>query len=257
VPVRISIAVVLIATLLAACSSVPTPSNEATMSSYATAPVSRGTFSAAQGGLPASAGAGALPAPTFDQATALQYKLGPLDVLDIVVFQVPDLSGTFQVGSDGSLGLPLVGNIRAAGRTAQEVKKEITSKLAASYLQQPQVTVTVTGFYSQKVTVDGTVAKPGVFPVSKGGSTLLEYIALAGGMPRQADPSNVVIFREIGGKRMAARFDVAQIRKGAATDPIVYGGDTIVVPASGVRSAWADFLSAVPAASFVASVGGL
>ncbi|WP_175561952.1 polysaccharide biosynthesis/export family protein [Kaistia soli] len=198
---------------------------------------------------------GQLPAPNYNAApTAAQYRLGPLDTLNIVVFQVPDLSGAFQVGSDGSLALPLIGSVRAAGRTVQDVQKEITAKLAASYLQQPQVTVQVTGFNSQKVTVDGSVAKPGSFPVASGSATLLEYIALAGGMPRQADPNNVVIFRQIDGKRMAARFNVAQIRKGQAADPVVYGGDTIVVPVSGVRSAWTDFLSAIPAASFAAAL---
>ncbi len=259
--VRICTAVVLIASLLAACSSV-SPSNEAVMAKYATAPTpagpGRGSFTAAStGGVPGRPAA-PLPAPSFDQgASELQYRLGPLDTVNILVFQVPDLSGDFQVGSDGMLGLPLIGSVRASGRTASEVQKDVTAKLAATYLQQPQVTVKVTGFNSQKVTVDGTVAKPGIFPVASGGGTLLEYIALAGGMPRQADTSNVVIFRQIEGKRMAARFDVSQIRKGMATDPIVYGGDTIVVPASGVRSAWADFLSAVPVASFAASVGGL
>ena len=258
--VRIVTAVVLIASMLSACSSVSTPSNEAVLARYAAQPTApgRGSFTVASTGAVPGAAAPLLPAPSFDQGAAeLQYRLGPLDTVNILVFQVPDLSGDFQVGSDGMLGLPLIGSVRASGRTAGDIQKDVTAKLAASYLQQPQVTVKVTGFNSQKVTVDGSVSKPGIFPVSKGGGTLLEYIALAGGMPRQADKGNVVIFRQIDGKRMAARFDVGQIRKGMATDPIIYGGDTIVVPSSAVRSAWSDFLSAIPVASFAASVGGL
>ncbi len=256
---RICTAVVVIASLLAACSSVSTPSNEAVLAKYAAQPT---TVPAR--GAPAAAGAApavmatSLPAPSFDQGlTELQYKVGPLDTLNILVFQVPDLSGDFQVGSDGMLGLPLIGSVRASGRTVSTIQKEITSRLAASYLQQPQVTVKVTGFNSQKVTVDGSVMKPGSFAVASGNATLIQYIALAGGMPRQADTANVVIFRQIDGKRMAARFNVDQIRKGTLADPTIYGGDMIVVPTSGVRSAWADFLSAIPVASFAATVGGL
>ncbi len=251
---RISFAMILIAGLLSACSSVSTPSNEGMR--YASTPATTMTPAGPQVVAPARVGAG-LPAPTYGTASMQEYRLGPLDTLNVLVFQVPELSGDFQVGSDGSLGLPLVGSIRAAGRTVQDVQKEITAKLSASYLQQPQVTVKVTGFNSQKVTVDGAVAKPGVFPVSQGGGTLLDFIAQAGGMPRQADDSNVVVFRDIDGKKMAARFNVADIRKGKASDPIIYGGDRIVVPVSGARSAWADFLQAVPAASFVARIGGI
>ncbi len=255
--VRICTAVVLIASLLAACSSVSTPSNEAVMAKYAGQPTPVGSSALPAGAAPSRVGS-SLPAPSFDQsATELQYRLGPLDTVNILVFQVPDLSGDFQVGSDGMLGLPLIGSIRASGRTSSDIQKEVTTRLAASYLQQPQVTVKVTGFNSQKVTVDGSVQKPGTFPVASAGGTLLQYIALAGGMPRQADTANVVIFRQVDGKRMAARFDVDQIRKGTQTDPVIYGGDTIVVPTSGVRSAWADFLSAIPVASFAATVSGL
>ena len=253
---RVSFAIVLIVGLLSACSSVSTPSNEGMR--YASAPGT--TTATAMGGpqfvTPARAGIG-LPAPVYGAVSTEEYRLGPLDTLNVLVFQVPELSGDFQVGSDGNLGLPLVGSIRASGRTVQEVQKEITAKLSASYLQQPQVTVKVVGFNSQKVTVDGSVAKPGVFPVSQAGGTLLDFIAQAGGMPRQADARNVVVFRDIGGKKLVAKFNVADIRKGNAPDPIIYGGDRIVVPASGVRSAWSDFLQAMPAASFVASVGGL
>lgn len=252
--VRISIAISLMALVLAACSSVKTPSNETGTAGIA---MPGSAFAGPQMATMAKPGVG-LPAPDYSASAAdVQYRLGPLDVVNVLVFQVPDLSGDFQVGSDGMLGLPLVGSIRASGRTAHDVQKDITSKLSASYLQQPQVTVKVTEFNSQKVTVDGGVQKPGTFPVESASGTLLEYIALAGGMPRTADTSNVVIFRQIQGKRMAARFDVGQIRDGKLADPIVYGGDVIVVPTSGIRSAWADFLSAMPAASFVATVTGL
>lgn len=248
--VRTFISISAVALLLAACTSAPTPGGDTT------------AFGAAPTGMPGMGDVKmtqSLPAPTFDQppAAEAEYRLGALDAVAVSVFQVPELSGEFQVGSDGYLSLPLIGNIRATGRTVQEVQREVTAKLKASYLQTPQVTVRVTGFNSQKVVVDGSVAKPGTFPVASGGGTLLQYIAAAGGLPRTADAANVVIFRTVGTQRMMARFDVNDIRYGKMKDPIVYGGDTIVVPKSGIRSAWADVLQALPAASFVANVGGL
>lgn len=250
---RIYLAVALISGLTAACSSVSSPSNEAAgYNAYAAGGPRPGPQV-----VPTATMVGGLPPPSSARPSGLEYRLGPLDTVNVLVFQVSELSGDFQVGSDGNLGLPLIGSVRAAGRTVAEVQKDITAKLSASYLQQPQVTVKVTGFNSQKVTVDGAVGKPGVFPASQSNSTLLDYIAQAGGMPRTADTHNVAVFREIDGKRMAARFNVADIRAGRAANPTIYGGDQIVVPVSGVRSAWSDLLQALPAASFAANITGL
>lgn len=237
--IRVLLVCILAVLSLAGCNSVPTPGAEP--ASSATAPNM----------------ATQLPPPTYTSVSGNAYHLGPLDTVNVLVFQVPELSGDFQVGSDGNLGFPLIGNVRAAGRTAEDVQRDITTKLKASYLQQPQVTVKVTGFNSQKVTVDGAVNKPGSFAVMSTGGTLLEYIAAAGGLPRTADRTDVVIFRRVGEKRMVARFDVAAIRAGKLSDPAVYGGDTIVVAESGIRTAWQDFLTAVPLASFVATASGL
>jgi polysaccharide export outer membrane protein len=89
------------------------------------------------------------------------YKIGPLDVLDISVFKVAELSKSVQVADGGTINLPLVGEVPAAGKTAQEVETDLTAKLGAKYLQSPQVTVFVKEYNSQRVTVDGAVKKPG------------------------------------------------------------------------------------------------
>ena len=109
------------------------------------------------------------------------YEIGPLDVLDISVFQVPDLTKSVQVSDTGTINLPLVGEIAVAGRTAQEVERDLTSRLGAKYLQNPQVTVYVKDYNSQRVTVTGAVSKPGVYPI-KGRTSLMQVVAMAGGL---------------------------------------------------------------------------
>ena len=92
------------------------------------------------------------------------YRIGPQDVLDISVFQAPDLSKTVEVADNGTIDVPLIGETPASGKTAQELQRDLNSKLGAKYLQNPQVTVTVKEFNSNRVTVSGAVKSPGVFP---------------------------------------------------------------------------------------------
>ena len=126
------------------------------------------------------------------------YRIGPFDVLDISVFQVPELTKSVQVADSGTINLPLVGEVRVAGRTAQEVERDLTAKLGAEYLQNPQVTVFVKEYNSQNVTVSGAVKKPGVYPI-RGKTTLAQLVALAGDFDAGSD-SSVLILREQGGK---------------------------------------------------------
>jgi polysaccharide biosynthesis/export protein len=93
------------------------------------------------------------------------YKVGALDVLDISVFKAPELSKSVQVADSGTINLPLINDVQVVGRTAQEIERDIAAKLGANYLQKPQVTVYVKEYNSQRVTVEGAVKKPGVFPV--------------------------------------------------------------------------------------------
>ena len=99
-------------------------------------------------------------------------------------------------------------------------------------MQSPQVFVTVKEYNSQRVTVDGAVAKPGVFPL-KGETTLVEVIAQAGGLSEMGSPSNVYVLRKVDGKKMAARFDLNEIRKGQKDDPVMHAGDIVMVDESG------------------------
>src|SRR6202021_2839152 len=92
------------------------------------------------------------------------YKIGPLDVLDVAVFKVPDLSKTVQVGEDGTITYPLIGQVHAAGRTAHDLEVDLKQKLGEKYLRSPQITVLVKEYNRQRVTFSGGGKTPGVSP---------------------------------------------------------------------------------------------
>jgi len=177
------------------------------------------------------------------------YKVGPLDVLDITVFKVPDLSKTVQVSEAGTINYPLIGELRAGGRSAREIEQELTQLLRQKYLQKPQITVFVREFNSQRVTVEGAVKKPGVVAMV-GGLSLVQAVAQAGG-PDEAADSTVVVFRTADGKRAAIRYDMAEIREGGAEDPLLQTGDVVIVPTSNMKQGFNMFVKMLPLATMV------
>ncbi len=179
------------------------------------------------------------------------YKIGPLDVLDVSVFKVPDLSKTVQVGDNGYISYPLVGDIPAAGKTAHEVEKELEQKLGTKYIQSPQVTVFVREYNSQRVTVEGSVKTPGVYSM-KGKTSLVQALAMAGGIDSTVGSGDIVIFRTIDGKRSVARFDFDVITKGEAEDPDLQPGDVVVADTSTAKVVLHNVLSVLPIASATA-----
>jgi len=175
------------------------------------------------------------------------YKIGPLDVLDITVFRVAELSKTVQVAPSGTVNLPLVGEIPAAGRTTQQVERDLTKRLGVKYLQSPQVNVTIREYNSQRVTIDGAVRKPGVYPI-RGDTTLLQMIATAEGLTDTAN-TEIAVFRKSEGKRLAAKFDLDEIRAGRAKDPRISQGDLIVISDSALKTTYQGLLKALPVTS--------
>ena len=173
------------------------------------------------------------------------YRVGPQDLIEITVFQVPDLSRTVRVNSGGQISLPLIGVVQAGGLTIKQLEAEIGRKLSEKYLQNPQVTAFVKEFTSQRVTLEGAVAKPGIYPLT-GRTTLLQAIAMSGGLDKLADPRGIVVFRQISGKKMGAVFDLRNIRTGKDEDPLIYGDDIIVVEQSGSKTALRRFIEAMP-----------
>lgn len=176
----------------------------------------------------------------------MEYRIGALDLLNINVFQVPDLTREkVQVDAAGNLQMPLIGTVVAKGKTTSELSEEIRRRLAADYLQNPQVTVVVAEAASQKVTVDGAVVQPGVYQM-QGNTSLLQAVAMARGPNRVAELTRVAVFRNVEGQRMVAMFDLRAIRRGEAEDPQILGDDVVVVDSSTMSTAIRDVLGVVP-----------
>lgn len=162
------------------------------------------------------------------------YRIGPYDLLKIEVFQVPALSSQLRVNEEGIVVMPLIGNVQVGGLSPQEAELAIARKLGEEYLQNPQVTIFVAEYASQKVTVIGQVNKPGVFPVA-GKTTLMQAIALAGGLGEVAKKEEIVVFRkQPTGQVNAYVVNMEAIEEGQLTDPLIVGDDRIVVPKSGL-----------------------
>ena len=200
----------------------------------------------------AGGGAGALAPPDSTNAKgayegASDYRIGAQDLLNISVFGVEELTKDVRVNSNGQISLPLVGTVMACGKTIPELEAELARRYADGYLQNPQVTVFVKEFTSQRVTLEGAVNKPGIYPLT-GRTSLLQAIALAGGIDdRTADLGGIVVMRRIDGKRQAAVFDLRKIRHGQMEDPQIYGDDIVVVEQSGSKTAFRRFIESIPA----------
>lgn len=211
--------------------------------------ITAGCASTPQIGEGLSTGAAAyavVPAAGTGPAVLDDYRLGPLDTIDVAVFQEPDLSvKALQVDASGQIALPLVGSVKAQGMTAAELSQELERKLGERYLRNPQVTVTVASSVSQKVSVQGEVAEPGVYQLT-GPTTLLDVISLAKGETEVATLNQIVVFRTVNGQRMGAVFDVASIRRGDAPDPVIHGNDLVVVGYSSAKRFWKNIVSSMP-----------
>lgn len=180
-------------------------------------------------------------AASMAKSGALEYRIGVNDTLDISVFQIDELKRSVIVDSGGWILLPLVGQIHARGRTPGELSGDIAEALKKTYMKDPQVIVSVKESQSQRVTIDGAVNQPGVYPLS-GPTTLLQAVSLARGPdPKLANVKKVALFRTVNGTRRQALYDLTQIRRGKAEDPQIYANDIVVVDSSGGKSFLQNF----------------
>lgn len=199
----------------------------------------------------AGPGAAALPPPDANNMEeafreASDYRIGGNDLISISVFGVDALSKEVRVNAKGQISLPLIGTVNAGGLTTAELEALLKTRYSENYLQNPQVSVFVKEFASQRVTMEGALKKPGVIPIS-GKITLLQAIALAGGIDEKiADPRGIVIMRQVNGRRMAAAYDLRMLRNGSIEDPQLYGDDIVVVEESGSKTMLRKFLDAMP-----------
>ncbi|MGF1607961.1 MAG: polysaccharide biosynthesis/export family protein [Kiloniellales bacterium] len=143
------------------------------------------------------------------------YVLGAGDQIRVTVFGHPDLSGQFQVGTNGRVSLPLVGEIKASGLSVQNVEQEIVNRLQPDYLKSPNVSVEVLNY--RPFYILGEVNQPGSYPYVNG-MRIINAVALAGGYTYRADEADLWVTRTDG------------TRERAKPTTQVFPGDVIEVP---------------------------
>lgn len=162
-----------------------------------------------------------------------EYRIGPGDKLEIAVLGHPDLSKVVEVRVDGSINVPLLGDVPVAGKTAGEVESDIAQRLKRDYLVDPEVSVDIRDYQSQWVTAIGEVRTPGRY-VLKRDMRLIDLLAEAGGTTKESGPE-IIITRRVPGQEEPQQIPVDRealfghdaARKGNI--PLVHG-DIIAVP---------------------------
>lgn len=182
-----------------------------------------------------------------DQAEDSTIAAG--DKLSIKVFGEPGLtSENYIVQNDGTLQVPLAGELTVEGRTPRQVADELTTRLGSRYIRDPHVAVAIVDKLPTTITVEGAVASPGIYAANTR-TTLLQALALAKGPTQVALLSDVIVFRTINGQQAGGRFDLREIRRGQAADPQILPGDKVEVISSKTKATFRDVLAALPALS--------
>ena len=164
-------------------------------------------------------------------APPVASTLGPGDVLEVRVFQEPELSGVYQVGTQGDIIFPLCKEVVVGGLTANGAAESIRGCLAQKYLRDPQVSVLVKEYNSKKVFVFGEVQKPGTFPYQDGMS-VVQAVTVAGGFTKTAAPNSTSVTRRVGGTETKIKVSVQDIALGKAPNFTLEPGDIVYVPES-------------------------
>jgi polysaccharide biosynthesis/export protein len=161
-------------------------------------------------------------------------KIAPGDLLEITVFDVPEMTQQVRVGADGKAQLQLLGNTALAGLTAQEAAETIARELSdQEFLLRPQVNVLVKEFATQGVSVTGEVQHPGVYQVL-GPRSLLDVISMAGGLTNVADTRITVKRRNGAEDKLMVKLKTDDADTSLSNDVQIYPGDLVLVPRAGI-----------------------
>jgi len=190
--------------------------------------------------------------------------VGPGDLIEVNVFDLPEMNRKERVSLSGFVQMPLIGAVQAAGKTETAIADDIRARLSANYLQNPQVSVYILEFKSQQVAVTGSVARPGLYSLTREKYTIMSMLSEAGGVTREAGP--IIEFVPSSGGRRSAAFEAAssgntstvrnavtdsitidlqQLLKGGSNSRLAFpvvDGDVIYVPEAGGFSieGWVD-----------------
>ena len=186
---------------------------------------------------PATPAQGA-PPPSVEAAKALakgvvvpaDYVIGAEDVLAIVFWREKDLTSEVVVRPDGRITIPVIQEIEAAGLTPEQLRTKLTEQ-AQKYVEDPNVTVVVKQINSRRVYITGMVGKAGPYPLT-GPVTVVQLIAMAGGLLEYADAKNIRVMRIENGKPVSFAFNYRELEEGRNLQQNIplKPGDTVIVP---------------------------
>lgn len=173
------------------------------------------------------------PRPQIDgQRVVNEYRIGPQDVLEIMVWKNADLSRSVTVRPDGKVSLPLIGDVQASGLTTEELKKDVTQRMK-EFLTTPEVSILVSNINSYFYYILGEVAKPGKYPL-KERITVLQAISMAGGFTPFASKNGIALLRKDPVDSTEIKFQVRYDDIISNEDPkknlLIQSGDTILIP---------------------------
>jgi polysaccharide export outer membrane protein len=163
--------------------------------------------------------------------------IGTEDLLEVTVFEAPELSRAVRVAGDGTVSLPVLGSVPAAGLAPTQLASQLEAKLRGTYMVDPHVSVEVKEARSRPVYVLGAVKKPGAFPFD--GSerlTVLRALALGEGLESNASGGRAFIIRTAGDRRLEIPVDIDEVIAGREVDPVLEANDIVYVPNSPVKS---------------------
>jgi len=191
--------------------------------------VAAGSVTAGQGTSPGSS-VGGQAAVTNGVTPPPGYVIGPDDQLSILFWREKDLSADVTVRPDGKITLPLINELQAAGLTPEQLRVVVTEH-ARRFVEDPNAVVVVRQINSRKVFITGEINKPGPYPLS-GPTTVLQLIAMAGGLRDYADSKKIVIVRTVNGKPVSLPFNYREVvqRKNLRQNIELEPGDTVIVP---------------------------
>ena len=158
------------------------------------------------------------------------YRIQPGDVLMVSVWKEQDLMSEVLVRPDGGMSFPLVGDVRASGRTVDELRTLVDERLS-KFIPDPAVTIAVKQIGGNRIYVLGKVNRPGEFAFSQP-IDVMQALSLAGGATSFAALDDIQILRREGGKQTARRFRYSEVERGRSLEQniLLKSGDTVVVP---------------------------
>jgi polysaccharide export outer membrane protein len=160
----------------------------------------------------------------------VDYRVGPGDVIEVLVWKEPEASSTVVIRPDGKISLPLINDLEVTGKAPMEIQAIVTERLDP-YIKAPNVTVTVKEINSKKVFVLGEIARPGAYEITQP-TTVLQVLTEAGGLQPFAKQNSIYILRTENDKQAKFPFRYKDVLKGERIDQniLLKPGDTIVVP---------------------------